>query len=38
MKWTEYGGIGKVDDRRESYCDLHVDTPISKVEKLWNID
>jgi hypothetical protein len=37
MKWTEYGGIGKVDERRESYCDMHVDMSISKVEKPWKI-
>jgi len=38
MKWTEYGGIGKLDEKRESYCDLHVDISMVKVQKLWKIN
>jgi hypothetical protein len=37
MKWTEYEGIGKVDERREPCCDLPVLISMSKVEKLWKI-
>jgi hypothetical protein len=34
MKWTQYAEIGKVDEIRESYCDLHVDISVAEVEKI----
>jgi hypothetical protein len=37
MKWTQCGGTGKFDERRETYCVSHVDRSVSKVEKLWII-